>query len=58
MICFLKTIVYDHWHWCLLFFQWKQLSDAEKTHYEEKAKKINEENAIKYAEEKRLEEER
>jgi hypothetical protein len=31
---------------------------VEKTHYEEKAKKLNEDNAIKAAEEKKLEEER
>ena len=36
--------------------QWRGLSDTEKQHYEEKAKKMNEENALKAAEEKKLEE--
>jgi hypothetical protein len=40
------------------YFQWRSLTDVEKTHYEEKAKKLNEDNAIKAAEEKKLEEER
>ena len=41
----------------LFFFsQWRQLSDSDKQHYEEKAKKMNEENALKAAEEKKLEE--
>ena len=37
-------------------FQWRGLSETEKAHYEEKAKKMNEENALKAAEEKKLEE--
>ena len=36
--------------------QWRGLSDTDKAHYEAKAKKMNEENAIKAAEEKKLEE--
>merc|ERR1719232_2174140 len=38
--------------------QWRGLSDTDKAHYEAKAKKMNEENAIKAAEEKKLEEQR
>jgi len=38
--------------------KWRGLSDTEKQHYEEKAKKMNEENALKAAEEKKLEEQR
>ena len=30
-------------------FQWKALSDTEKTLYEEKCKELNKENARKYA---------
>ena len=37
-------------------FQWKALTDGEKTIYEEKAKILNVENAAKAAEEKKLEE--
>jgi len=32
------------------------LSDSDKQHYEEKAKKMNEENALKAAEERKVEE--
>ena len=39
-----------------IFLQWRGLSDTDKAHYEAKAKKMNEENAIKAAEEKKLEE--
>lgn len=34
--------------------KWRQLSDSEKQIYEERAKKLNEDNAIKFAEEKKL----
>ena len=43
---------------CLFFLQWRQLPDSEKQIYEEKAKKVNEENAIRYAEEQKVVEER
>ncbi len=39
-------------------FQWRQLTETEKQVYEEKARKVNEENNRKYAEEQRAEEER
>jgi hypothetical protein len=39
-------------------FQWRQLSDGEKLIFEEKARKVNEENALKHAEEVKVNEER
>merc|ERR1719219_1605326 len=36
--------------------QWRSLSETDKQHYEEKAKKMNEENALKAAEERKLDE--
>ena len=39
-----------------IIFQWRGLSDGEKQHYEEKAKKMNEENARKAEDERRNEE--
>merc|ERR1719411_2043462 len=38
--------------------QWRSLSETDKQHYEEKAKKMNEENALKAAEERKLDEQR
>ncbi len=48
-------LLYDYWS-CSL--QWRQLGEAERQVYEERAKKVNEENAIKLAEEQRQQEER
>ena len=42
----------------LPFFQWRQLPENEKQVYEERAKKINEENQAKLAGEQRMLEER
>lgn len=42
----------------IIVSQWRQLPDAEKQIYEERAKKLNEENALKYAQEQRSAEER
>ena len=39
-----------------LKFQWRNLTDGEKSHFEGKAKTMNEENARKAAEEAKLEE--
>ena len=36
--------------------KWRQLSETERQHYDEKAKKINEDNYLKSAEEKKMSE--
>ena len=54
----LRMNSYPYYFVFLIFvcLQWRGLSETEKAHYEEKAKKMNEENALKAAEEKKLEE--
>ena len=42
----------------VFMFQWRTLPDSEKQVYEDRAKRVNEENAIKFQEEQRVAEER
>lgn len=42
----------------LFGFQWRQLADSDKQVYEDKARRINEENTRKWAEEQRAEDDR
>ena len=39
-------------------FQWRQLADSDKQVYEDKARRINEENTRKWAEEQKAEDDR
>ena len=45
-------------HGLPLIFQWRQLADSDKQVYEEKARRINEENTRKWAEEQKAEDDR